>query len=136
MKRTSINIPLERNDRHMPFFIIDNGAASTGTGAPQGKPGENRWGFIVCHGITPETHKTTHYFWALSHEFNDTEDRLQEFYNQQHAVVGEDLAIFKAQQEFIDLDPNAMTVDFKYDAGPLKARMIIDRMIAEEPAST
>lgn len=118
------------------FFIIDNGAASTGTGAPQGKPGENRWGFIVCHGITPETDKTTHYFWALSHEFNDTEDRLQEFYNQQHAVVGEDLAIFKAQQNYIDLDPNAMTVDFKYDAGPLKARMIIDRMVAEESAST
>ena len=34
------------------FFIIDNGAASTGTGAPEGKTGENRWGFNVCHGIT------------------------------------------------------------------------------------
>ena len=88
----------------------------------------------MCHGITPETDKTTHYFWALSHEFSDTEDRLQEFYRQNHAVVGEDLAIFEAQQKLIDLDPNAKTVDFKYDAGPLKARMIMDRLIAEEMA--
>ena len=116
------------------FFIIDNGAASTGTGAPEGKTGENRWGFNVCHGITPETDKTTHYFWALSHEFSDTEDRLLEFYRQNHAVVGEDLAIFEAQQKLINLDPNAKTVDFKYDAGPLKARMIMDRLIAEEMA--
>ena len=95
------------------FFIIDNGAASTGTGAPEGKPGENRWGFNVCHGITPETDRTTHYFWALSHEFSDAEDRLEEFYRQQHAVVGEDISIFEAQQKSIDLDQSAMTVDFK-----------------------
>ena len=116
------------------FFIIDNGAASTGTGAAESKPGENRWGFNVCHGITPETDRTTHYFWALSHEFSDTQGRLQEFYHQQHAVVGEDISIFEAQQKYIDLDPTARTVDFKYDAGPLKARSIIERLIAEEAA--
>ena len=116
------------------FFIIDNGAAATGTGAPEGKTGENRWGFSVCHGITPETDRTTHYFWALSHEFSDTEDRLQEFYRQNHEVVGEDISIFEAQQKYIDLDPTSKTVDFKYDAGPLKARMIMDRLISEEKA--
>ena len=116
------------------FFVIDNGAASAGTGAPEGKPGENRWGFNVCHGITPETERTTHYFWALSHEFADTEDRLQEFYRQQHAVVGEDISIFEAQQKQIDLDPSARTVDFKYDAGPLRARAILQRLISEETA--
>lgn len=116
------------------FFIIDNGAAAAGTGAPEGKPGENRWGFNVCHGITPETERTTHYFWALSHEFSDTEDRLAEFYRQQHAVVGEDIAIFEAQQKHIDLDPTARTVDFKYDAGPLRARSILQRLIEQEAA--
>jgi phenylpropionate dioxygenase-like ring-hydroxylating dioxygenase large terminal subunit len=117
-------------------FIIDNGSAAAGTGAPEGKPGEQRWGFIVCHGITPETEKTTNYFWALAHNhFTDDQAAVEEFHRQSQHVIGEDVAVFTAQQRTIDLDPDAPTVDIRYDAGPLQARRIIDQLLAAESAS-
>ena len=116
-------------------FIIDNGSAAAGTGAPEGRPGEQRWGFIVCHGITPETETTTNYFWALAHNFAiESPEALAEFHRQCQHVVGEDVAVFTAQQRTIDLDPDAPTVDIRYDAGPLQARRIIERLLAEQSA--
>ena len=114
------------------FFVIDNGAAVARTGAPEGREGKNRWGFHVCHGISPESESTTHYFWALSHEFQAKEEELMEFYRQQHSVVGEDLGVFEAQQKTIELMPNAPSVSFKYDAGPIQARKMIERLIDME----
>ena len=114
-------------------FIIDNGSAASGTGAPEGKPGEQRWGFIVCHGITPETETTTNYFWALAHEaFTEDLAAIEEFHRQSQHVIGEDIAVFIAQQRIIDLDPDAPTVDIRYDAGPLQARRVIDQLLAAQ----
>jgi len=116
-------------------FMIDNGSAKAGTGAPEGGPGEQRWGFLVCHGITPETERTTSYFWALAHAFGaDDPDAVAEFHRQSHHVIGEDVAVFEAQQRIIDLDPEAPTIDINYDAGPLQARRLIDRLLAEQRA--
>jgi phenylpropionate dioxygenase-like ring-hydroxylating dioxygenase large terminal subunit len=116
-------------------LIIDNGSADAGSGAPEGKPGTQRWGFIVCHGITPETETTTNYFWALAHNFDArTPEFLAEFHRQCQHVVGEDIAIFTAQQRIIDLDPSAPQRDIRYDAGPLQARRIIDQLLAAQDA--
>jgi phenylpropionate dioxygenase-like ring-hydroxylating dioxygenase large terminal subunit len=116
-------------------FVIDNGSAAAGTGAPQGGPGAQRWGFIVCHGITPETETTTNYFWGLAHSFPiESPEALAEFHSQCQHVVGEDIAVFTAQQRIIDLDPDAPTVDIRYDAGPIQARRIIDRLLAAQAA--
>jgi phenylpropionate dioxygenase-like ring-hydroxylating dioxygenase large terminal subunit len=117
-------------------FVIDNGSAEAGTGAPAGKPGNQRWGFVVCHGITPETERTTNYFWALSHAFGaDEPDAVAEFHRQSLQVIGEDIAVFEAQQRMIDLDPSAPTVDIGYDAGPLEARRVIARLLAQQDAA-
>lgn len=113
------------------FFVIDNGAADAGTGAPEGR-GENRWGYHVCHGITPESESSTHYFWALSHEFQADEPDLVEFYRQQHSVNGEDRAVFEAQQSMLERTPNAPSVSFKYDHGPVQARKIMERLMEME----
>jgi phenylpropionate dioxygenase-like ring-hydroxylating dioxygenase large terminal subunit len=117
------------------YLIIDNGAAAAGTGAPEGRNGERRWAFIVYHGITPETETTTNYFWALAHSFpTESPEALTEFHRQCQQVIGEDIAVFTAQQRIIDLDPNAPTVDIRYDAAPLQARRIIDRLLAAQSA--
>ncbi len=114
------------------YFRINNGAAAAHTGAREGK-GEKRWDFWVSHGITPETETSTHYFWALAHNiWTDAADDIAEFHRQCHHVVGEDLAVFAAQQTCIDLDPAAPTLDIRYDAGPLMARRIIDELLVEE----
>jgi len=117
-------------------FVIDNGSALAGTGAPEGAPGAQRWGFMVCHGITPETERTTNYFWALAHAFGaDDPDGVAEFHRQSLQVIGEDIAVFEAQQRMIDLDPAAPTIDIGYDAGPLQARRLIDRLLAQQNAA-
>lgn len=117
-------------------FIIDNGSAAAGTGAPQGRGGAQRWGFMVCQGITPETERTTNLFWALAHNFGvDEPETCAEFHRQCQHVVGEDIAMFNAQQQVIDRDPAAPTLDIKYDAGPLQARRVIDRLLAAEAAA-
>ena len=117
------------------YFRINNGSAAAGTGARQGK-GEKRWDFWVCHGITPSTEDSTHYFWHLGHRlWTDDMDEVNEFYEQCHNVVGEDIAVFEAQQRNINVDPDAPMVDIGYDAGPLLARRIIDRLLKEEAAA-
>ena len=114
------------------YFRINNGAASANTGARDGK-GDKRWDFWVSHGITPETESSTHYFWALAHNtWTDNAGDIAEFHRQCHHVVGEDLAVFDAQQACIDLDPAAPTLNIRYDAGPMMARRIIDRLLSEE----
>jgi phenylpropionate dioxygenase-like ring-hydroxylating dioxygenase large terminal subunit len=116
-------------------FVIDNGSAKAGTGAPAGRRGEQRWGFIVYHGITPEDERTTNYFWALAHSIGaDGPESIAEFHRQSQQVIGEDIAVFEAQQRMIELDPAAPTIDIGYDAGPLQARRLIDRLLAQQIA--
>lgn len=131
------NIDRWQISRFIPpcFFTIDNGSAATGTGAPEGKPGEQRWGFRVCHGITPATETSTNYFWALAHEFAAEDGSAKaEFYRQCHHVVGEDIAVFEAQQKAIERRPDVETIDIQYDAGPLQARRLIARLVEAEAA--
>ena len=47
-------------------------------------------------------------------------------------MVGEDIAVFEAQQKAINLDPSAPMREIGYDAGPVLARQIIDRLLEEE----
>jgi phenylpropionate dioxygenase-like ring-hydroxylating dioxygenase large terminal subunit len=118
-------------------FVIDTGAAQAGTGAADGLPGAQRWGFVVCHGITPETERTTNYFWALAHRFGaDDRDEVAAFHRQSHLAFDADVAVFETQQRVIDLDPEAPTIDISYDDGPLQARRLIERLIASQEAGT
>ncbi|HEY3243315.1 MAG TPA: aromatic ring-hydroxylating dioxygenase subunit alpha [Phycisphaerae bacterium] len=113
--------------------VIRNGSAKAGTGAPEGRSGEQRWEFIVCHGITPEMDRTTNYFWAVIHDFGaDDAEGTAEFHRQCREVIGEDIAVFTAQQRMLDLRPDAPLLDIGYDNGPLQARRLIDRLLDAE----
>jgi vanillate O-demethylase monooxygenase subunit len=114
-------------------LVIRNGSAKAGTGAPQGDDGEQRWEFIVCHGVTPENDAVTNYFWAVTHEFGANDPAaVAEFHEQSHQVIGEDIAVFVAQQRMLDLRPEAPLLDIRYDAGPIQARRVVERMLAAE----
>lgn len=116
-------------------LVIRNGSATAGTGAENGG-GDNRWEFIVCHGVTPETDSTTNYFWAVTHEsLADDPAAAAEFHRQCHVVINEDLAIFGAQQRILEQQPDARTIDIRYDVGPMQARRLIDRLLADEAVS-
>ncbi|HVO89468.1 MAG TPA: aromatic ring-hydroxylating dioxygenase subunit alpha [Casimicrobiaceae bacterium] len=118
-------------------LIIRNGSARAGTGAYEGGSGEQRWEFIVCHGVTPESDSVTNYFWMVNHDFGaDDPEATREFHSQCHHVIGEDIAVFTAQQRMLELKPDALLLDIRYDNGPIQARRLIDTMLASERADT
>ena len=122
--------------RSPSFFWIDNGSCATGTGAtPDNRHGDKLWGFQVAHAITPETERTTHYFWQVTNAFKLPDEAAWEDWKRQvHSVVHEDVAVFEHQQKIIDLDPRAPTTAINSDKGLIAARRIIDRLVAEEQA--
>lgn len=119
-----------------PAFVrLDVGGAVAGTGAQEG---DRSQGFSMrnLNAITPETEKTTHYFWAQAHDFQIDDPTVTELlYNQVHTAFLEDLFVIGEQQKNLDSCPGIPQVDFNQDAGGIQARRIIDALIAEEQAS-
>jgi phenylpropionate dioxygenase-like ring-hydroxylating dioxygenase large terminal subunit len=116
-----------------PCFVnLYAGAVDTGTGAPEG----NRRGGVGLrnlNAITPETATTSHYFWAIAQDrapadASATESIFQEI----HRTFMEDWEVLETQQRWNELTAGSPTVNIQSDAGPIHARRIIDRMLAEE----
>ena len=82
---------------------------------------------------TPETERTTHYFFAFPRKFGLGDPALDKVFNVDFVnVFREDIAILEAQQRMMDLKPFAPSVSIKVDAAPLAARRLLDRLIATE----
>ena len=98
-----------------PAFVkLDVGSSPVGTGARQGdrSEGVNMWNL---NAITPETEKTTHYFWAQAWNFRLDEAWIGDMLKQQiHTIFLEDLGMIQAQQRNMDLGPVA-TVNLGQD---------------------
>ncbi len=118
-----------------PAFVrLDIGGAVAGSGAENG---DRSQGFTMrnLNAITPETAETTHYFWAQAHDFRTDEPWLTDLlYQNVHTAFLEDLDIIKAQQDNIRTRPDAPRIDISHDSGGLRARRIIEALVAEEQA--
>jgi phenylpropionate dioxygenase-like ring-hydroxylating dioxygenase large terminal subunit len=117
------------------FLRLDVGATPTGTGAPEGR----RVNGITMHNlnaITPETETTSHYFWGQAHDFDvKNTDLTQKIFEQIKTAFLEDVEVFSAQQENLNIYSDPPQVDINADAGVLQARRIIDRIRTEEQAA-
>src|SRR5262245_28347173 len=84
---------------------------------------------------TPETEKTTHYFFGFTRNFG-LDDPAQEarFNAGMVKVFNEDIPILEAQQRALDANPGAPRVDIKVDAAPRAARRMLDALLAKEAA--
>lgn len=116
-----------------PSFVrIDIGAAEAGTGAKDG----NRDGGVTTwnlNAITPETEKSSHYFWAQAEDFAGTDPSITELdFQLVHTAFQEDLAIIKGQQENLNLSPEAPRVHQDADRAGVHAVKIVERLIKEE----
>jgi phenylpropionate dioxygenase-like ring-hydroxylating dioxygenase large terminal subunit len=118
-----------------PAFVkLDVGSAPVGAGARQGdrSKGMNMWNL---NAITPETEKTTHYFFAQAWNFKLEERWIGDLLRQQiHNIFLEDLGMIKAQQQNMDLGPSA-AVGLGQDKAWVAMRGIVQRLIAEEQAA-
>ncbi len=85
--------------------------------------------------MTPETERTTHYFWTIAQDRAPAAGNLADaIFHDIQKTVQEDVAVFEAQQRSLELKPDAPMVAIKSDAGPLAARRIIERLLHAEKA--
>jgi phenylpropionate dioxygenase-like ring-hydroxylating dioxygenase large terminal subunit len=120
-------------EHQAPCFSINfAGCAATGTGAPEGDRSHGIE-LMALSAPTPETERTTHYFFAFPRKFGLGDPGLDKVFNVDFVnVFREDIAILEAQQRMMELKPFAPSISIKVDAAPLAARRLLERKIAEE----
>lgn len=116
------------------LFLMDAGVAPTGSGAPEG----NRTGAIQFQHLsaqTPETERTTHYFFAHAHDFQpDDAEVSRRVYDEVMAGFEEDRAVIEGQQANIELDPDARMRGIVHDLALNQGRFLIERLLRAEAA--
>ncbi len=118
-------------------IVLDVGVALTGTGAiPKdgGKPDRSQGvNGRVLNTITPETDTTCMYFWSLMRNYKMRDQSLTTLLREANATIFvEDQIVLEAQQAMISRRPDLKLRNLNIDAGSMRARHIIDRMIAAE----
>jgi vanillate O-demethylase monooxygenase subunit len=91
----------------------------------------------TLHLLTPETERSTHYFFVTSrnHSLNDPErDEMSKRIT--YKVFGEDKAMLELQQATLDRMPDARLprVAWALDEAPVKGRRMLEQLIADERA--
>lgn len=112
--------------------VLDVGVALTGTGAPQG---DRSHGVTarVCHFITPETERSSHFFWVVRRNYKLNDQRLTTETRERNAtIIGEDEVVLVAQQIAMEENPDAVFYNLNIDGGAMWTRRILERMIATE----
>jgi len=112
--------------------IIDVGVAPAGVGANIQAHDQGVRGFVI-DALTPEIETRCHYFWGMTRNF-DIHDVgfTARFKKQQGNVFLEDVAVLEAQQRSIEANPHLKLRAFSIDAGGVKARQVIERMIRNQ----
>jgi len=111
---------------------IDVGVAKAGTGAPEGDRSQGVNGFVM-NTITPETDRSSHYFWAFMRNYRLESQLLTTQHREGvHGVFSEDEAMLVAQQAAIDANPDHEFYSLNIDMGGMWVRRILHRMIEAE----
>jgi vanillate O-demethylase monooxygenase subunit len=115
-------------------LLMDSGSAPAGTGAPEGNRVDAAE-FFGCQAVTPETERTTHYFFQQSHSFALDDPSVTESLTRSVlAGFDEDRDIILAQQRILDLAPDAPMLAMRMDTALASFRALIDKAIAAEQA--
>ncbi len=108
------------------------GAKDAGTGATEGHR-EGGLELANLNFITPETDKTSHYFWGQCHKgLLDRPDITNSLFDDVMVAFRQDQAVFEDQQVLIDHDPSKPEIYVQADAGAVHAMRILDRLLEEQ----
>jgi vanillate O-demethylase monooxygenase subunit len=114
------------------IFLMDSGVATAGSGAEKGNRSQAAE-FHACHALTPETDKTTHYFYCHPHNFAIDRPEVTASIHQSVALAfEEDRAMIEAQAKRLRLDPGFKMGAIRADEALGKFRRLVDRMIEQE----
>lgn len=101
-------------------------------GAPEGSK-LGGIGLINLNLITPETEKSTHYFWAQGQDKKPQDQAMTDMvFGQIEMAFKQDWALFEQQQIRTEQRPDAPRINMSGDAGGVHAMMILDKAIAAE----
>jgi vanillate O-demethylase monooxygenase subunit len=132
--RTNANVDRWQNIKYTPAasVVIDAGSAIAGTGAPQGDRSRGVETYSN-HFLTPETEKSTHYFWHHARNFRRGDEAFTAELRRMFAsALMEDVVAIEAQQISIDRVGRRPTIDINVDAGALQTRRLLEERIAAE----
>ena len=111
---------------------LDVGVALAGTGAPEGdrSQGISHW---VMDAITPETERSTHYFWAFTRSHRLDDKSLSDYFEPAvYNTFYEDQGMLEGQQRIIDAAPKAPEIDINADSAQMQFRRMTARLLEEE----
>ncbi|XYJ08226.1 Rieske 2Fe-2S domain-containing protein [Telluria sp. B2] len=120
---------VEFNVSHLNIWT---GGADVGT---EDLDDPQRGGFHMrgFHAITPETEHSAHYLWTMaSNSHPDKPDVSDLVYEQTALTFYEDKVVIEAQYQNILRFPGAPQVDIHVDAGPNRARRIVERLLKQQ----
>jgi phenylpropionate dioxygenase-like ring-hydroxylating dioxygenase large terminal subunit len=124
-----------RNIGHMVvpgIFLLESLFAPAGSGAEKGNLAGARQ-YRNCQFFTPETGRTTHFFWNYLHDYAlDNPNIALSLYHSMVEGFMEDKAIIEEQQRTLDADPGFAMHAIAADAPLAHFRRTLMRLIAEE----
>jgi phenylpropionate dioxygenase-like ring-hydroxylating dioxygenase large terminal subunit len=121
---------------HPPAFMrMDAGSAPAGTGAPEGRVVREAMRFRHTSVQTPETARTSHYFFAQARDFALDDDAMTEaIFRDVSTAFAEDRAMIEAQQRILDATPDFAPVATVHDQALNLARHLLRQRLAAEAA--
>jgi vanillate O-demethylase monooxygenase subunit len=116
--------------------MIEVGVAHAGNGGYNAEP-RFKASSIVVDFITPETETSHWYFWGMARNFKPDDEALTATIREgQGKIFSEDMEMLELQQKNLLANPQRRLLMLNIDAGGVQSRKILDKIMAQEQAST
>lgn len=100
---------------------------------PGARDDPDRVHHVVLNHLTPETERTTHYFWSVARRMRlDDATVSHKLYEMNRAAFEEDAEVLRHQQKMIDRDPSGALANLDADKAIAAARRIVRGMVEAE----
>ena len=112
-----------------PCYISINTTVKSAEASSENKIADIR----ILNALTPETSKTTNYFWSLVRCFALDDEEMETFLHEANTFAfSEDKAIIEQQQNMWDTVPDAKPIPFPHDKGVIASDRLMRRLMNEE----
>ena len=112
-----------------PCYISINTTVKSAEDSSENKIADIR----ILNALTPETSKTTNYFWSLVRCFALDDEEMETFLHEANTFAfSEDKAIIEQQQNMWDTVPDAKPIPFPHDKGVIASDRLMRRLMTEE----
>ena len=120
---------------HPPSIsITDFGSGDAGMGQSD-EDRDRAMRIHSCHFITPETERSSHYFWMQIRNFAVEDGNVSRQLTEQFVLAfAEDKAVLEAVQRAQNEDNDRPSIRLAIDHGPMRSRRVIERLVREEEA--